>query len=212
VARTGSTPPRTAVGFTIKTGWTCAVLIAGGATPRVLDRTRLDLSDPAIPESRQPYHVGFGTARKAGRELSQLIASVKSFGHHSVVGLLDRYHAEGHQLAGVGIVVGSLIDPERLANEHMRIHGLEGQLFRRVVEDAVAGRGLAPMVCRERDIYGLAETRLRKSSQAIRDEIAAIGKAAAGPWRAEHKMATIAAWLVLAGGRVALSAPTARQR
>jgi len=197
-------PPaqRAAVGFTVKSGWSCAVLIAADSRPRILDSTRIDLSDPAIPESRQPYHDGFGTARRAGRELSRLIASVQQFGQQSVTGLLDRYRAEGHRLVGVGIVVGSLIDPEQLANEHMRIHGLEGQLFRRVVADAAAESHLTPLICRERDLYGLAETSLRKSAQAIRDEATAIGKAVSGPWRAEHKAAATAAWIVLAGSGV----------
>ena len=50
---------RAAIGFTVKSGWACAVLVAGSATsPRVVDSRRVDLSDPAIPESRQPYHAG----------------------------------------------------------------------------------------------------------------------------------------------------------
>jgi len=66
---------RAAVGFTVKSGWACAVLVIGPATsPRVVDSRRVDLSDPAIPESRQPYHAGFGTARDAGGERSRLLA------------------------------------------------------------------------------------------------------------------------------------------
>ena len=185
------------------------MLLADGAPPRVLDSTRIDLSDPSVPESRQPYHDGFGTARRAGRELSRLLASATQFGHQAVTGLLERYQADGHQLAGAGVVVGSLTDPERLTNEHMRIHGREGQLFRRIVEDGVVGNGLAAMVCRERDIYGLAETSLGQPSPAIRDQVTAFGRAASGPWRAEQKAATIAAWLVLAGanGRLVPRSP-----
>jgi hypothetical protein len=192
------TTSRAAIGFTVKSGWTCGVMIAVNPL-RVLDSTRIDLSDRAVPESKQPFHQGFGTARPAGAELSQLIAMVQRYGHQSVTGLVARYRAEGHRLAGAGIVVGSLIDPERLSNEHMRIHGREGQLFRRVVEDAVAASNLTALVCRERDLYRLAETRLRQSSRAIRDEITGVGKSTAGPWRAEQKGAAIAAWLVLAG-------------
>ena len=48
------------LGVTVKSGWTSVVLLGGLAdAPRVLDTRRIDLSDPAVPESRQPYHDGF---------------------------------------------------------------------------------------------------------------------------------------------------------
>lgn len=69
----------------MKSGWASAVLLIGAATaPRVVDSRRVDLSDPGIPESGQPYHAGFGTARDTGPELSRLIATVKRFGRQSV--------------------------------------------------------------------------------------------------------------------------------
>src|SRR5438874_7040052 len=123
---------RAAVGFTVKSGWACAVLLTGSAdAPEVVDCRRIELSDPDVPESRQPYHDGFGTARAEGRELTRLVTSVERFGRKSVTGLIRGY-TDGHRLRGVGVVVGSLIDPEKLGNSHVRIHALEGQLFRRV--------------------------------------------------------------------------------
>ncbi len=59
-----------AVGFTIKSGWAAAVLLGGSsAAPRVLDCRRVEISDPDVADSTQPYHAGFGTARDAGDEL-----------------------------------------------------------------------------------------------------------------------------------------------
>src|SRR5438093_11848418 len=98
---------RAAVGFTVKSGWACAVLVAGSAdAPEVVDCQRIELSDPDIPESRQPYHDGFGTARASGRELTRLVTSVERFGRKSVTGLIRSYETR-HQLRGVGVVVGS---------------------------------------------------------------------------------------------------------
>ncbi|MGA7870989.1 MAG: hypothetical protein WCA22_08820, partial [Candidatus Binatus sp.] len=49
--------PQLAIGFRVKTGRATAVVMAGPATaPRVLSRRSLQLFDPAIPESYQPYH------------------------------------------------------------------------------------------------------------------------------------------------------------
>ena len=195
-----SKPPRAGIGFTVKSGWACAVLVTGSAVaPRVVDSRRIDLSDPLIAESRQPYHAGFGTARKGGADLSRLVRSVKRFGRQSAADVIKDYRSTGHDLRGVGVVVGSLIDPERIANDHIRIHALEGRLFRSVIEDAAARGKLACFLFRERDLYAVATAALHQSEHDLRVVVAALGRAVSGSWRAEQKVAALAAWLVLAG-------------
>ena len=190
-----------ALGFTVKSGWACAVLLAGSAdAPEVVDCRRIELSDPDIPESRQPHHDGFGTARAEGRELTRLVTSVERFGRESVDVLLGEYQKGGHRLRGVGVVVGSLIDPAKLGNSHVRIHALEGQLFRRVIEDGAQRSKLKYSIWRERDLYGVAAGSLRRPEPGIRTTLTALGKGVDGSWRAEHKAAALAAWLVLVGG------------
>ena len=191
---------RAAIGITVKSGWAAAVLLTGSPTsPHVVDSSRIDLSDPAIPASRQPYHAGFGTARDHGAELSRLLRSVREFGRQSVTGLIRRHRRAGHQLAGAGVVVGSIIDPTRIANEHIRIHALEGQLFRAVVEDAAVRNRLPCSIWRERDLYAVAAEVVKQPEQRLRDTLAALRQGVAGSWRAEQKTAALAAWLVLAG-------------
>jgi hypothetical protein len=187
-----------AVGFTVKSGWASAVLLVGPATsPRLVDGRKVDLSDPAIPESRQPYHAGFGTARDAGPERSRLIAGVKRFGRASVTRVIRHYGTFGYPMQGAGVVVGSLIDPERIANDHIRIHALEGQLFRGVVQDAAARCSLSCSTWRDRDLQALAAEHLKQPERTLRETLAALGRDAGGPWRAEQKAAALAAWLVL---------------
>src|SRR5262245_62665264 len=191
---------RAAIGFTVKSGWACAVLLTGPAgSPRVLDSRRIDLSDPALPESRQPYHAGFGTARAAGPELSRLVGAVKRFGRQSVTDAIRRYRAAGHPVRGAGVVVGSLIDPALIANDHIRIHALEGQLFRGVVQEATRRSRLSCAIWRERDLHAQAAGFLDRSERALRDALVELGRGVGGPWRAEQKAAALAAWLVLAG-------------
>lgn len=191
--------PVSALGFTVKSGWACAVLVCGPASsPRVMDTRRIELSDPAVPESRQPYHAGFATARSRGPQLSRLVTSVERFGTRSVTELIRQYRKTGHTLQGTGIIVGSLIDPDTVGNEHIRIHALEGQLFRRVVDGAAARSRLARTIWRERDLYAFAADALKRPETQIKSRLTACGKDVAGPWRAEQKSATLAAWLVLA--------------
>ncbi len=190
---------RTAAGITVKSGWACAVLIdTPGRLPRVLDSRRIDLSDPASPAAKQPYHDGFGTARPSGPALSRLVASVEQFGAGSMQTVLDEWSAAG-RVAGVGVVVGSMIDPDRIGNSHVRIHALEGRLFRTVVADAVTRAGLPVLVHRERDLLAIAIERLNRSDSSLRAALTAAGRdAGTTPWRAEQKAAALAAWLMLA--------------
>lgn len=189
---------RAAIGFTVKSGWACAVLVSGARiSPVVVESRRVELSDPAIPDARQPYHAGFGAARDAGKELSQIVASIKRFGRASVTGLIREYQSQYH-ISGAGVVVGSLIDPNTIANDHIRIHALEGQLFRGVVEDAAERRGVRCTLWRERDLLSAAMTALKLLERELRDMMTALGRDIDGPWRAEQKAAMLAAWLVLA--------------
>jgi hypothetical protein len=198
---------RAAVGFAVKSGWAATVLLIGPpVSPRLADSRRINLSDPAIPESRQPYHAGFGTARGSGAELTRLVSAVRRFGRRSVRGVVETYATAERALTGAGLVVGSLIDPSRIANQHIRIHALEGQLFREVVEQTLVATGLRCSVWRERDLYGAAAEALCEPESHIRSTLAAFGRDIDGPWRAEQKAAAVAAWLVLAArGRTPLS-------
>ncbi|MBI4622223.1 MAG: hypothetical protein HY736_03245 [Verrucomicrobia bacterium] len=189
---------RAAIGFTVKSGWAAVVLVGDPVGSLVVhDSRRLDLSDPAIPEALQPYHAGFGTARSSDQKLSRLVDSVKRFGRKSVVELIQHYRAEGHNVVGVGIVVGSLINPEQIANAHIRIHALEGQLFRRVVEGAAGRSNLEYSVWRERDLYGRATEILKQTEPELRTCLSAFSGLVRGSWRAEQKIATLAGWLEL---------------
>jgi hypothetical protein len=117
-----------------------------------------------------------------------------------VTELIRRCQARGYQCSGAGIVVGSLIEPERIGNEHIRIHALEGQLFRRVVEDGAVRGGLTCSIWRERDLYATAAAVLEQPEPELRGTVVALGRTISGSWRAEQKAAALAAWLVLVRG------------
>lgn len=193
-------PTATALGFTVKSGWACAVVLAGpSGKPRVVAATRLELSEPANADARQPYHDGFATMREPGPTLTKLLASVNTFGQREVRNWIRRHRKAGHSLRGSGIVVGSLIDPSTIGNEHIRIHAMEGQLFRGVIDAACEREDLPRLVVRQRDLFHQATKQLGLPEARIKGRLTALGEAVDGPWRAEHKMAALAAWLVLAG-------------
>src|SRR6266536_931849 len=54
-------PQPAALGFRVKSGWAAAVLLTGPAhSPQLCDVRRIELSDPRLPETRQPYHAAMG--------------------------------------------------------------------------------------------------------------------------------------------------------
>lgn len=192
----------TAIGFTVKSGWAAAVLVAEGKGGiEVLDSRRVGLCDPAVPEAKQPFHDGFATMREPGPALTRLLTSVRRFGGRAVATALTRARDDGHQLSGAGVVVGSLIDPSTIGNEHIRIHAKEGQLFREVVTAAAARLRVPCAVWRERDLMATAVMVLKQTDASLRARLADSGRTAAGPWRAEQKRAALAAWLILRGAR-----------
>lgn len=121
---------------------------------------------------------------------------VKNYGRRSVTTLLREYQKQAN-VRRAGVIVGSLVDPETIGNDHIRIHAKEGQLFRTVVIDAAEKHGLTCAVRREHDLYADAAKALKKSEAAIRETLSEIGRDVETGWRAEQKAAALGAWMIL---------------
>ena len=176
------------------------MLVEGPArSPCVVDRRAIELSDARVPTSRQPYHAVRdappGGAVKLERRLRGLVERVTQ---RSLAALLKEYRRQGHPVRRVALVVGSLIDPAKIGNDHIRAHALEGQLFRSALERAARAARLPCTRLVERALYDTAATRLKRSPAALRRTVTDLGGALGGPWRADEKAATLAAWLALA--------------
>ena len=191
-----------AVGVRVKSGWAATVVLGGPpGSPQVLDSFTLNLSDAAVPATRQPYHAGMGVAQTNTARLGQLIKLVERCARRSVAQLVRTCRANGRRIRGVGIVVGSDIDPQRIANPHIRAHASEGRLFRTVIERAAKRHALRTVTTVERDMMPLAAIALGQSEGVLRRAVTELGGPASGPWRAEQKMAALAAWMILEGKR-----------
>ena len=191
----------TAFGLRIKSGYAIAVVLGGSRrAPVPLARRIVELSDADRPETRQPYHDGFGKEQDDPREIRRRIGIITRCAGRSVAAFVrdsldDAGGGTGN--AAAGLVVGSLIDPNEVANPHIRAHAHEGRLFRTVVEDALRTQGIACSIHLEKELTATATAELRRAEAAIRQTVAGFGKTIGGPWRAEEKAAAIAAWLCL---------------
>src|SRR5687767_9489364 len=165
----------TAVGFRVKSGRAIAVVLAGSrAAPQAVATHLVELSDPDVPETRQPYHDGFYKTEEDAREIARRIGIVKRCADTSMAALLDsigrsaaaeprrssreinRERRRAAKQTRAALVVGSLIDPSTVANPHIRAHAHEGQLFRTVLEDALRARGIACDVIVDKELAARA--------------------------------------------------------
>ncbi len=189
-----------AVGFRVKSGWAMAVLLVGPpAAPKVVDRRTVQLSDPSVPDSSQPYHAGLELPKvEGGREVARLVKLVERFGSRSIDELLSHYRDAGYRVLGGGLVVGSNVDPATIKNDHIRAHAEEGRLFRLVIEDVAKRHGLAHLVTVEKQLYAVASRALGRPERKLKEDVNALGRTLEGRWRAEEKAAALAAWMALA--------------
>jgi hypothetical protein len=194
-------PIPAALGFRVKSGWAMAVLLVGPRNaPRLVKCQAVLLSDPKIPQSKQPCHGALRLPEKEGKTLTKKLRRiVAGAARKSVHELLKQASKQGHAVVGAGLVVGSLVDPATLHNEHIRAHGREGQLFRTVL-DALSEQGIPCQVLLEKTAYITASAALRKSPTDTKQMIAGLGELQEGSCRAEEKLATLAACMALRAG------------
>jgi len=187
-----------APGFRIKSGWAAAVLLTGPVgSPALRDNRMVDLSDPRVPETHQPYHATFGQLETDAKKTTRRARIVHCITTQSITDLLLDYRGKGYSITRASLVIGSQLEPASIANPHIRAHALEGQLFRSAVEQALKVHGIRTFILLERDAYDKAAMELKKSSVDVRRTIRNIGRFTDGPWRAEQKLAALAAWFSL---------------
>jgi hypothetical protein len=127
-----------ALGFRVKSCWAAVVLLTDTAhSPQLSDVSRIELCDPRLPETRQPYHAAMGKLETNSTKLDHLERVVRSISQKALTILPKGYQQKGFRIRRAALVVGSQIDPAKIANPHIRAHALEGQLFRSAMEQTL---------------------------------------------------------------------------
>jgi hypothetical protein len=186
----------TGLGFRIKSGYAIAVVLTGSRqAPVALARRVVELSDPEVAETRQPYHDGFGKEQDDAREIDRRIRIIRRCATRAIASFVRDTGQDG--LGVAGLVVGSVIDPRQVANPHIRAHASEGRLFRTVVEDALRAHGVSCTIIVDKQLAATAAAELHCGERAIKQTIGDFGKTIGGSWRADDKAAALATWLSL---------------
>lgn len=191
-----------ALGFRAHSGW--AVLIEIGGTPRtieLLERQRVELVSGRTP--RQPYHAAESkTLPQAEKIIRDCTAEAKTLAQQAVSSVLKQSLKRGYQITAAGIVSSAarpLPDLATILSSHPLLHTAEGELYRSVLSHACEHHGLPVIRIKEQALYLTAATQLGISAEKIQARLAEIGRAAGPPWRQDEKLATLIAWVALAG-------------
>ena len=188
-----------AIGLRAKTGRAIAVVVGGSPdAPVILAKTESKLVDPKIPATAQPYHevmdLPWSESQRAVKVAARAIQNVAT---KALAKLAKEQASQGMQVRAIGIVGAEDRDLSRIGSPHIRAHAAEGVLFRRVLDEAARANGLAFRTFPERKFAQLLKDELGSKSESIKRKLDEAARQLPPPWRADEKLAAMAAWLAL---------------
>ncbi|MCI0403477.1 MAG: hypothetical protein L0212_08140 [Acidobacteria bacterium] len=192
-----------ALGFRAHSGWAAVVVVTGTpAAPVILDRRRLEIADPKLRGSKQPYHAAEGLPFKDAEQIiRRCTASTNALAERAVRGVVDDAQAKGYRVTGCGLLTASgwpLPDLAAILTSHALIHAAEGEMFRETLVRASEKCGLAVTRVRERELLERAAAALRAPADKLLRRLADLGRSLGPPWTQDQKLAALVALLALA--------------
>jgi hypothetical protein len=187
------------IGLRAKTGRAIAVVLGGPPdSPVVLLKTEINLVDPKVPATAQPYHVVMELpSGEWQRAVSKSAKAIERVATKALAKLIAELQADGHQTLGVGVVGAPDRALARIGNPHIRAHAAEGVLFRAVLELGAESNGLKCQTFSDRDFDKAAAARLAGKYSKIKQNLDNLRKSVSPPWRTDEKQAAMSAWIVL---------------
>ncbi len=194
---------RAALGFRAHSGWAALVAVAGSPrSPRVLDRRRIELAEPGIPGSKQPYHAAEPLELNDAEALVGRCAKATDLlAHQGLRTVVEDLKKRGHDLVGAGILLASGRPATSLAAtlaSHALIHTAEGEFFRNALIKASESLRLPVTRVKERELFAQAEAELHVHANELQRRLNELGRQLGPPWRQDEKFAALVAWLALA--------------
>ena len=167
----------------------------------MLRRERVELTDPALGGSKQPYHALEGCPLTHARQrLARLEESANALAFGALRTLAGAMRTMGAEPRAAGILassgrVGTTLGAT-LAS-HALIHTADGNHFRDALGHAAERLGLIVTRIPQRALAERAGVALEASPDEISATLAALGRGLGAPWGADQKSAALLAWLLL---------------
>jgi len=202
MARKDAPTPAAVLGFRAHSGWAAVVVVSGmAAAPVVVDRRRIEIADPKIRGSKQPFHAAEGLPFKDAEQLIRRCTnSTNALAERAVRSVVDDAQAKGYRVAGCALLTASgrpLPGLAAILASHALIHAAEGEMFRETLVRASEKCGLPVTKVRERELLERAAAALRTPADKLQRRLADLGRSLGPPWTQDQKLAALAALLAL---------------
>jgi hypothetical protein len=193
---------RAALGFKMHSGWGVVVAVAGDAgSMEVIHRGRIDVIDPGVPGTSQPYHYA---ARLKLPEAERHVANCATDSQRLALTALEHLRGElenrDYQIVGAAMLLASgrpLPSFDKILAAHPLIHTAEGEFFRTAVSESCERLKIPITAIRERDIEERAKALFHRATGRIQRAISDIASSIGPPWTKDHKSAALAALIAL---------------
>lgn len=193
---------RAAIGIRAHSGWAAAVVVAGapGAID-VIGRRKIVLADAKLKGANQPYHFAKNRALpEAERYLARCAAVAEGLALAALREMILEAERGGKIVAGCAVLLAAsreLPALQRILGSHALIHTAEGEFFRQCFRGASEQLNLPTRGIREKDLDELARSAFGAKANALKGEIAGLGRTVGPPWTSDQKNACLAALLAL---------------
>jgi hypothetical protein len=193
---------KAAIGLRAHSGWAALVALAGPATtPEVIARRRIEIADPGIRGSKQPFHAAEPLEfPDAQAYIERCSGSTDRLAREALQAALDGLRDRRAEAVGCGIILGSgrtLPALEAILKSHALIHAAEGEFFRQALVDACGHCGIPVVGVKEKELYARGATQLRMPMSELQRRVQEMGKAVGPPWTQDQKYAALVAWMAL---------------
>lgn len=193
---------RAALGFRAHSGWAALVVVTGSAgAAAVLERRRIQIADPRMNGSLQPYHAAKEMQlAEAEAFLDRCGAATRRMAETAVREAVAQLAGKGYTVAGACVLLGSGRPATSLAatlRSHPMIHTAEGDFYRDALKAACESCGLPVLGVKEKELVRQAAVALNIAADQLQLRAAELGKSIGPPWRQDEKLCAIAGWLAL---------------
>ena len=193
---------KAALGVRCHSGWATVILVAGSREDiEIADRRRIELCDPDIHGSKQPFHEAEPMPfTRAEGFIARCRASTEALARGAIHDVVALAASRKLKLTACGVLSasGRALPPLRdILASHMLIHAAEGEFYRDAVARACERMRIPILRIRERDALRQACDAIVLSEVRIRNRLFEFRKTLGAPWTEDEKLATLAAWITL---------------
>jgi hypothetical protein len=192
---------KAALGFRTHSGWASIVLAAGdGDKIAILDRRHVVLCDSSKAGSKQPFHAAepmpFAEAESHIELCRKTTENMAREAIHAALATCQKV-----SLCGVCVITASgrpLPELAAILASHALIHAAEGEFYRDAVAAAANSFGLKTARLKAAEALSHVAMQIRGSENRVTEALTQLGKQIGRPWTSDDKLATLAAWSLLA--------------